>query len=245
MIFSGFLPRNLGEVAENQPLFRGGAKLIFSGCKGMYFCVDELLYMASMLKSSFCDHPAEAGVDEAGRGCLAGPVVAAAVILPQEFEANGLNDSKKLAHKQRMQLREVIINNAQSYGVGVVWNEAIDHVNILNATYQAMHLAIKNLQTVPGMLLIDGNRFKPYGKIPFHCVIQGDAQYMSIAAASILAKTHRDQIMSEIHLEYPCYRWNSNKGYPTKDHKKAIFEQGLSPYHRKSFGKGMQYRLNL
>lgn len=197
-----------------------------------------------MLKKTLSGHPAEAGIDEAGRGCLAGPVVAAAVILPEGIVIEGLNDSKRLNHKQRTQIANKIKDIAVSYAVGIVENQIIDRINILNATYEAMHMAIKNLKTKPKILIIDGNRFKPFEDIPYHCVIKGDAQFMSIAAASILAKTHRDQIMNEIHMKYPCYNWSKNKGYPTKEHKMAIFEKGISPYHRKSFGKGMQYRLD-
>ncbi len=176
-----------------------------------------------------------AGVDEAGRGPLAGPVFAAAVILPENFEHPWLNDSKKTTEKQRNELREIIEEQAIAWAVAMVDNKEIDKINILQATYKAMHLAIEQLNPQPDFLLIDGNRFKPYKEIPYETVVGGDGKYASIAAASILAKTHRDQYMLELHQQYPQYSWNTNKGYGTKAHRQAIIEHGLSPYHRKSF----------
>ena len=186
----------------------------------------------------------EAGLDEAGRGCLAGPVVAAAVVLPENFNNAMVNDSKKLNHQKRMEIRELIFKDALTYGIGVVWNEKIDEINILNATYLAMHKALDKLKPVPEFLLIDGNRFKSYKQIKYQCIIKGDGLYFSIAAASILAKTERDLIMHDIHKEFPDFKWNQNKGYPTKDHKKSIAENGITKYHRKSFNLNPQLSLD-
>lgn len=177
----------------------------------------------------------EAGCDEAGRGCLAGAVFAAAVILPKDFENELLNDSKQLTEKQRYLLRPVIEKEAVSYGVGIVFPEEIDKINILNASFLAMHRAIEKLSVIPQHLLIDGNRFNRYKEIPHTTVIKGDGKYLSIAAASILAKTYRDDYMNALHQEYPYYDWNSNKGYPTKKHRAAIVEHGVTPYHRVTF----------
>ena len=177
----------------------------------------------------------EAGCDEAGRGCLAGPVVASAVILPPYFQNTLLNDSKKLSEKQRNVLRPIIEKEAADWGIGIVSVKEIDDMNILNASFLAMHRAIEQLKQNPEQLLIDGNRFNPYKNIPYHCIIKGDSKYLSIAAASILAKTYRDEIMKKIDLEFKCYHWKNNKGYPTENHRKAIREKGVSPYHRKSF----------
>lgn len=177
----------------------------------------------------------EAGCDEAGRGCLAGPVYAAAVILPQDFHNDLLNDSKQLTEKQRYQLRPIIENEALAWAVGVVTAEEIDKINILAASFLAMHRAIDALKTVPEHLLIDGNRFKKYKDIPFTTVVKGDGKMASIAAASILAKTYRDDYMNRIAEEYPQYDWLSNKGYPTVKHRSAIKEFGITPHHRKSF----------
>jgi ribonuclease HII len=178
----------------------------------------------------------EAGCDEAGRGCLAGPVFAAAVILPSNFENSLINDSKKLSAKRRFEVREIIQNSAIDWAVASVTNEEIDKINILNASILAMHKAVSNLNKIkPEYLLIDGNRFKPYNKIPHLCVIHGDAIYQSIAAASILAKTYRDEYMEKIHTEYPQYKWSENMGYPTKAHREAIKKYGVSPYHRLSY----------
>lgn len=177
----------------------------------------------------------EAGCDEAGRGCLAGAVYAAAVILPPGFRNELLNDSKKLTEKQRYELRTVIEQEATAWAVGVVSPEEIDKINILNASFLAMHRAVVQLKVVPQHLLIDGNRFNPYPDIPHTTIVKGDGKYLSIAAASILAKTYRDDYMNRLHEEYPMYDWKSNKGYPTKKHRAAIATYGTSPYHRMSF----------
>lgn len=177
----------------------------------------------------------EAGCDEAGRGCLAGAVYAAAVILPSGFRNELLNDSKKLTEKQRYELRTVIEQEATAWAVGVVSPEEIDKINILNASFLAMHRAVAQLKVVPQHLLIDGNRFNPYPDIPHTTIVKGDGKYLSIAAASILAKTYRDDYMNRLHEEYPMYDWKSNKGYPTKKHRAAIATYGTSPYHRMSF----------
>lgn len=177
----------------------------------------------------------EAGCDEAGRGPLAGPVTAAAVILPSDFKHSLLNDSKQLTEKQRDLLRPIIEKEAISYGVAIIDNNKIDELNILNASFYGMHRAVDELNTKPEALLIDGNRFKPYPEIPHHCIIKGDGKYLSIAAASVLAKTYRDEIMEQLHEEFPMYNWKKNKGYPTKEHRDAIREFGPCKYHRKSF----------
>jgi ribonuclease HII len=177
----------------------------------------------------------EAGCDEAGRGCLAGPVVAAAVILPKNFKHPVLNDSKKLTPKQRLELRDEIIKSAIAWSVAFVDNEEIDAMNILRASVKAMHKAIDSLQKKPQFLLIDGNRFYPYKSINHSTIIRGDSIYFSIAAASVLAKTHRDEYMDKIHNEFPEYGWNKNKGYPTLFHRAAILKNGITPYHRRSF----------
>lgn len=175
------------------------------------------------------------GVDEAGRGCIAGPVVAAAVILPKDFRHEFLNDSKQLSEKQREELRPVIEKNALSYAVGIIDNHTIDKVNILQATYLAMHQAIEQLKKKPALLIIDGNRFKPYKKIEYETIVKGDGKYMEIAAASVLAKTYRDEIMEKLHNEFPMYNWQRNKGYPTIEHRLAVKESGSCIYHRQSF----------
>lgn len=177
----------------------------------------------------------EAGCDEAGRGCLAGAVYAGAVILPPDFECEALNDSKKLTEKQRYALRPLIEKEAIAWAIGTVSPEEIDKINILNASFLAMHRAIKQLSVQPQCLLIDGNRFKPYPGIMHYCEIKGDGRYLSIAAASILAKTYRDDYMNNLHNQYPQYKWNENKGYPTKAHRTAIREFGTTPYHRMTF----------
>ena len=177
----------------------------------------------------------EAGCDEAGRGCLAGAVFAAAVILPPDFRNEILNDSKQLTEKQREALRPIIESKAVSWAIGIVTPEEIDRINILNASFLAMHRAIEQLQTTPAHLLIDGNRFTPYPGIPHTTIVKGDGKYLSIAAASVLAKTHRDEYMSRLNTEFPGYLWNENKGYPTKAHRDAIRLHGTTPYHRKSF----------
>ncbi|NDV64271.1 ribonuclease HII [Bacteroides sp. 224] len=177
----------------------------------------------------------EAGCDEAGRGCLAGSVFAAAVILPKDFQNELLNDSKKLTEKQRYLLREVIQQESLAWAVGIVTPEEIDEINILNASFLAMHRAVDQLTIKPEHLLIDGNRFRAYKDIPHTTVIKGDGKYLSIAAASILAKTYRDDYMNELHEQYPVYSWKQNKGYPTKKHRLAISNEGTSPYHRLTF----------
>jgi ribonuclease HII len=177
----------------------------------------------------------EAGVDEAGRGCLAGPVFAAAVIWPEHLEQPLLDDSKKLSEKNRYLLREYIQAHAVAWSVQYVSNEEIDRVNIVNATYSAMHMAINGLGKKPSLLLIDGHGFTPHQAIPHVCIVKGDGQYLSIAAASILAKTYRDDFMIQLHKTHPEYRWNTNKGYATAYHREALFRLGLSPFHRKSF----------
>ena len=188
-----------------------------------------------MLKAYYKEGIVEAGCDEAGRGPLAGPVVAAAVILPTDYKHQLLNDSKKLNKKQLNELEEVIKHDALAYSVQEVSHSKIDEINILNASYLAMHLAIKDLSVTPELLLIDGNRFKPYPGISHECIVKGDGKYMSIAAASILAKTHRDRIMTQLAEQYPGYGWETNAGYPTTKHREAIRTLGITPYHRKSF----------
>ena len=174
----------------------------------------------------------EGGCDEAGRGCLSGPVVAAAVVLDPNKPIAALNDSKKINEKNRLLLRDQIMNEAISYAIGIVTHEEIDEINILNASFLAMHRAVDQLKVKPAFLLIDGNRFKAYPNIPHACIIKGDAKYQSIAAASILAKTKRDEIMENLHDEFPVYQWKKNKGYPTVDHRSAIEKYGPSPHHR-------------
>ena len=176
-----------------------------------------------------------AGCDEAGRGCLAGPVVAAAVILPKNFKNKMLNDSKVLSEKKRDFLRPIIEKQAIAWAVGIVSPAEIDKINILNASFLAMHRAIDSLNTKAELLLIDGNRFNPYPEIPHECIIKGDGKFLSIAAASVLAKTYRDEIMKELDLSFPGYNWKQNKGYPTKQHRKAIAEYGANEHHRKTF----------
>ena len=177
----------------------------------------------------------EVGCDEAGRGCLAGSVFAAAVIFPEDYKNERLNDSKKLTEKMRYALREEVQRDAIAWGVGIVTPEEIDKINILNASILAMHRAIDALDVTPEHIIVDGNRFKPYKDIPFTTVIKGDAKYLSIAGASILAKTYRDDYMLKLHEEYPVYEWKKNKGYPTKAHRLAIRQFGTTPYHRMSF----------
>jgi len=189
----------------------------------------------SKLLPFFKQNLIEAGCDEAGRGCLAGPVFAAAVILPSNFENEILNDSKMLTEKQRHELRPIIENEALAWAVEAVSNEEIDEVNILNASFLAMNRAVQQLKIQPGHLLIDGNRFRPQTTIPFTCMIKGDGKFFSIAAASVLAKTYRDDFMKKIHNEFPNYDWKKNKGYPTLQHREAIKKYGISIYHRKTF----------
>ena len=189
----------------------------------------------SRLLPFFKDNTIEAGCDEAGRGCLAGPVFAAAVILPPDFDSDLLNDSKILTEKQRFELRPLIEKEALAWAVEAVSNEEIDEVNILNASFLAMNRAVQKLKIRPGHLLIDGNRFRPQNDIPFICMIKGDGRFFSIAAASILAKTYRDDFMEMIHSEFPVYDWKKNKGYPTLKHREAIRKYGITRYHRKTF----------
>ncbi|RLD30275.1 MAG: ribonuclease HII [Bacteroidetes bacterium] len=177
----------------------------------------------------------ECGTDEAGRGCLAGPVTAAAVILPDDFNHPWLTDSKQLSEKKRMELKAIIEEQALSYAVSHIMMDEIDKINILNASILGMHRSITQLCPQPQFIAIDGNRFKPYHKTPYECIVKGDGKYLHIAAASILAKTYRDAYMTELHEEYPMYNWKQNKGYPTKEHRAAIKKFGITYYHRKSF----------
>lgn len=195
------------------------------------------------LISHYTESLIEAGCDEAGRGCLAGPVVAAAVILDRNKNYPLLDDSKKLTEKQRMKLRTVIMDEALAYGIGIVDNNEIDEINILKASFLAMHRAIEQLSISPELLLIDGNRFNPYKEIKHQCIVGGDAKYQSIAAASILAKTTRDAMMEEYDKIYPMYNWKKNKGYPTLEHKNAISEHGTTPLHRMTFNMTIQLKL--
>lgn len=188
-----------------------------------------------MLKNAYYINKVEAGCDEAGRGCLAGSVFAAAVILPPDYENELLNDSKQLSEKKRYLLRSMIEKDALAWAVGVVTAAEIDKINILNASFLAMHRALDTLSVRPEAIIVDGNRFKPYHDVPHTTIVKGDGKYLSIAAASILAKTYRDDYMKAIAEEFPQYDWQSNKGYPTKKHRAAIKEYGISPYHRKSF----------
>lgn len=198
-----------------------------------------------LLKSWSAKNITEAGCDEAGRGCLAGPVFAAAVILPPDFENELLNDSKQVNKRTRDLLRGILEKEALAWAVASVSPEEIDKINILNASFLAMHLALDQLKIRPGLLLIDGNRFRKYGDVPHQCIVKGDGKYQSIAAASILAKTHRDEYMEKIHQEFPVYGWDNNKGYPTLKHKLAIQQYGSSPFHRKTFNAAIQTKLEL
>ncbi|MBQ4408502.1 MAG: ribonuclease HII [Bacteroidales bacterium] len=186
----------------------------------------------------------EAGCDEAGRGCLAGPVVAAAVVFPKDYWNDAINDSKQLSEKQRVKLRDEIIRDAVSYGIGMCDNQEIDNINILQASLLAMHRALDALTVRPEFIIIDGNKWKDYHQTPFQTVVKGDAKFLSIAAASILAKTYRDEWMVHAAAEYPLYNWEKNKGYPTKDHRLAIIEHGVCPLHRLSY-EPCQPRLSL
>ncbi len=188
-----------------------------------------------MLESCYYKGKIEAGCDEAGRGCLAGSVYAAAVIFPENYQNEELNDSKKLTDKRRKQLREIIQRDAVAWAVGIVTPEEIDKINILNASILAMHRALDQLKVRPEAVIVDGNRFKPYQSLPHTTIVKGDGKYLSIAAASILAKTYRDDYMDKLAEEYPQYDWLSNKGYPTKKHREAIRQYGITPYHRKTF----------
>ena len=188
----------------------------------------------------------EAGTDEAGRGCLAGPVTAAAVILPKTFKLPFLNDSKKLTDSQRYALRPLIEEQALSFAVAHVFQEEIDEINILNASIKAMHLALEQLHLKPEFILVDGNRFKPFENLPHECIVKGDGKYLNIAAASVLAKTYRDDFMNSLHDKFPVYNWKKNKGYPTKTHREAIKQFGITNHHRKSFQLlPKQYKLEI
>ena len=199
-----------------------------------------------MLSPFYKENQVEAGCDEAGRGCLAGPVVAAAVILPTDFSHPDINDSKKLTEKKRNYLRKVVEDSAIAFAVAIVDAETIDSINILNASILGMHRALDQLSVVPDFVLVDGNRFKKYKEIPHKCIIKGDGIYASIAAASILAKTYRDELMEGLNLEFPDYGWDKNKGYPTATHRAAIEQFGITPYHRKSFSlTNRQLKFNL
>ncbi len=188
-----------------------------------------------MLKSSYSKYELEAGTDEAGRGCLAGPVVAAAVILPIDFTHELLNDSKKLTEKQRNRLRPIIEKEAVAFGVSYVYQKKIDEINILNASILAMHKAIEILKIEPEFIIVDGNKFKKYKNILHETIVKGDGKYLSIAAASVLAKTYRDDYMNNIHMDFSAYNWKKNKGYPTKEHRQAIRDFGSTIHHRKTF----------
>ena len=188
-----------------------------------------------MLESHYFDGMTEAGCDEAGRGCLAGSVYAAAVILPPDYQNPRLNDSKKLTAKTRRELREEIMSDAVAWAVGVVTPEEIDRINILNASFLSMHRALDALSVRPEAVIVDGNRFKPYRDLPYATIVKGDGKYQAIAAASILAKTFRDDYMDRLAEEYPYYGWHSNKGYPTREHREGIRLHGITPYHRKSY----------
>lgn len=188
-----------------------------------------------MLDIRFSDKRLEAGTDEAGRGCLAGPVVAAAVILPEGFSDGLLDDSKKLTESRRKLLRPIIEQEALAFGVSFVWQDEIDRINILQASIQAMHRALDQLQPEPEFVIVDGNRFLPYRQVPHRTIIKGDGKYLSIAAASILAKTYRDEYMEQLHDRFPVYGWRGNKGYPTAGHRRAIREHGSCEHHRQSF----------
>jgi len=188
-----------------------------------------------MLKSNFSGFSLEAGTDEAGRGCLCGPVVAAAVILRKDFTHPFLNDSKQLSEKKREELRPFIEENAIAFGVSFVWQDEVDKINVLQASITGMHRAITELEILPEFIIVDGNKFKNYKEIPHETIVKGDAKYVSIAAASVLAKTYRDEYMEKIHQEFPMYNWQKNKGYPTKEHRNGIRKFGITQYHRKTF----------
>lgn len=188
-----------------------------------------------MLESNYSGHPLEAGTDEAGRGCLSGPVVAAAVILPLDFHHEFLNDSKQISEAKRKILRPIIEKEALAFGVSFIDHEEVDEINVLQASITGMHRSIDQLSITPEYIIIDGNKFRNYQEIPHQTIVKGDAKYKSIAAASVLAKTYRDEFMEKIHIEHPQYNWKQNKGYPTKQHRNAIREFGITKYHRKTF----------
>jgi ribonuclease HII len=194
-----------------------------------------MIRIQNKLRGFYKEGIIEAGCDEAGRGCLAGPVFASAVILPPDFKNDNLNDSKQISEKKRYELRDIILKEAIAWGVAMVSNQEIDKINILQASIKAMHNAVSKLEVKPELLLIDGNKFNPYPDIPHICFVKGDGRFLSIAAASILAKTYRDDYMMQLHTDYPVYNWGKNKGYPTKEHREGIIKAGISPHHRRSF----------
>jgi len=198
-----------------------------------FFYISPKLFL-NLLKTYY-KNKIEAGTDEAGRGCLAGPVTAAAILLPPDFKNDILNDSKQLSEKNRTLLRPLLEKKALSFGVAHIYPEEIDKINILNASILAMHKSLEQLKPLPKFIIVDGNRFKPFKDIDHECIIKGDGKYLSIAAASVLAKTYRDDYMAKLHEEYPMYNWKQNKGYPTKEHREAIRKYGITKYHRKSF----------
>lgn len=193
------------------------------------------MLICTMLKNNFSGYQFEAGTDEAGRGCLSGPVVAAAVILPLDYHNKLLNDSKQLSEAKRKKLRPIIEKDALAFGVSFINEKEVDQLNVLQASIKGMQRAISMMSITPEYIIVDGNKFKPYKDVPFETIVKGDAKYLSIAAASVLAKTYRDDFMEKIHKEFPFYNWKNNKGYPTKEHRKAIQEYGITKYHRKTF----------
>ncbi len=205
------------------------------------FLSQNLMFIAkfriklALLSRYFNESGLEAGTDEAGRGCLAGPVTAAAVVLKPNFKHEQLNDSKQLSRAKRDFLKKIVEKEAAFFGIAHIYPNEIDKINILNASIKGMHCAINNMECDPDFIIVDGNRFKPYRDTPFKCIIKGDSKYLSIAAASVLAKTYRDNYMEKIHEEYPVYNWKQNKGYPTAQHREAIRKYGITKYHRKSF----------
>ena len=193
------------------------------------------MLICTMLKNNFSGYQFEAGTDEAGRGCLSGPVIAAAVILPLDYHNKLLNDSKQLSEAKRKKLRPIIEKDALAFGVSFINEKEVDQLNVLQASITGMQRAISMMSITPEYIIVDGNKFKPYKDVPFETIVKGDAKYLSIAAASVLAKTYRDDFMEKIHKEFPFYNWKNNKGYPTKEHRKAIQEYGITKYHRKTF----------
>ncbi len=193
------------------------------------------MLICTMLKNNFSGYQFEAGTDEAGRGCLSGPVVAAAVILPLDYYNKLLKDSKQLSEAKRKKLRPIIEKDALAFGVSFINEKEVDQLNVVQASITGMQRAISMMSITPEYIIVDGNKFKPYKDVPFETIVKGDAKYLSIAAASVLAKTYRDDFMEKIHKEFPFYNWKNNKGYPTKEHRKAIQEYGITKYHRKTF----------
>ncbi|STZ68881.1 Ribonuclease HII [Myroides odoratus] len=211
------------------------ANITFSAFGFTWRTLPLFFIFSLMLLHHFSESQYEAGTDEAGRGCIAGPVTAAAVILPPDFANEILNDSKQLSAKNRYALRSIIEEQALSYGVTHLHEDVIEELNILHAAIKAMHESVHQLRPIPDFLIVDGNKFTPIPSIPHQCIIKGDAKYLSLAAASVLAKTYRDDYMNQIHEEFPMYNWKKNKGYPTQEHRAAILEYGPCKYHRKSF----------